>query len=116
LRERGPGQEGHLHFATHALVDEQAVTRTALALVPGGGHDGFVGPGDLAGLPLRADLVVLSACRTARGRVAPAGAAHVPRRVRPTTLEACVVAPNGDERSRRVEHHPMNWAISSRRA
>jgi tetratricopeptide (TPR) repeat protein len=58
-----------LHFATHALVDEQAVTRTALALAPGGGHDGFVGPGDLAGLPLRADLVVLSACRTARGEL-----------------------------------------------
>jgi hypothetical protein len=45
------------------------VTRTALALAPGGGHDGFVGPGDLAGLTLRADLVVLSACRTAAGEI-----------------------------------------------
>jgi len=58
-----------LHFATHALVDETAVTRTALALSPGDGHDGFVGPGDLAGLSLNADLVVLSACRTAGGEL-----------------------------------------------
>jgi CHAT domain-containing protein len=57
------------HFATHALVDETAVTRTALALSPGEGHDGFVGPGDLASLPLNADLVVLSACRTAGGEL-----------------------------------------------
>lgn len=58
-----------LHFATHALVDERAVTRSALALAPGGGYDGFVGPGDLAELALRADLVVLSACRTAGGEL-----------------------------------------------
>lgn len=56
-----------LHFATHALVDEHSATRTALALAPGGGEDGFMGPGDLAALHLRADLVVLSACRTAGG-------------------------------------------------
>jgi len=58
-----------LHFATHALVDEEAVTRTALALAPGGGDDGFLGPGDLATLALEADLVVLSSCRTAGGVV-----------------------------------------------
>ena len=56
-----------LHFATHALVDEHSATRTALALAPGDGEDGFMGPGDLAALRLRADLVVLSACRTAGG-------------------------------------------------
>jgi CHAT domain-containing protein len=56
-----------LHFATHALVDEHSATRTALALAPGDGEDGFMGPGDLAALHLDADLVVLSACRTAGG-------------------------------------------------
>lgn len=56
-----------IHFATHAIVDERSVSRTALALAPGGGESGFVGPGDLAALRLRADLVVLSACRTAGG-------------------------------------------------
>jgi len=56
-----------LHFAAHALVDEQSVTRTALALAPGGGENGIVGAGDLAALQLDADLVVLSACRSAGG-------------------------------------------------
>ena len=56
-----------LHFATHALVDERTAARTALALAPGEGESGFVGPGELAALHLDADLVVLSACRTARG-------------------------------------------------
>ncbi|HYG67896.1 MAG TPA: CHAT domain-containing protein, partial [Anaeromyxobacteraceae bacterium] len=58
-----------IHFATHALVDEASLARTALALAPGGGEDGFVAPGDLAALHLDADLVVLSACRTAGGVV-----------------------------------------------
>jgi CHAT domain-containing protein len=58
-----------LHFATHALIDEESTARTALALTPGLGHDGFVSPADLAGLKLDADLVVLSACRTAAGVV-----------------------------------------------
>jgi CHAT domain-containing protein len=56
-----------LHFATHALVDDQNLTSTALALAPGGGEDGFLSPADIAVLPLDAELVVLSACRTAGG-------------------------------------------------
>ncbi|HEX6535271.1 MAG TPA: CHAT domain-containing protein [Gemmatimonadaceae bacterium] len=56
-----------IHFATHALVDDERLGQTALALSAGGGESGFVTPGDLAALRLRADLVVLSACRTAGG-------------------------------------------------
>lgn len=60
---------GIIHLATHALVDDRALARTALALSPGESGDGFVTPGELAGLELTADLVVLSACRTAGGVV-----------------------------------------------
>jgi tetratricopeptide (TPR) repeat protein len=56
-----------LHFATHALVDDHSASRTALALAATDGEDGFVGPADLAARRLDADLVVLSACRSARG-------------------------------------------------
>ncbi len=56
-----------VHFATHASVDEQTATRTWLALAPGGGEDGFVGPTELAALSLHVDLVVLSGCSTGRG-------------------------------------------------
>jgi CHAT domain-containing protein len=58
---------GLLHFATHAFVDEGNVAGTSLALAPGGGEDGFIGPAELASLTLAAELVVLSACRTAGG-------------------------------------------------
>ncbi len=56
-----------IHLATHALVDESSLARTALALAPGSGEDGFLSPADLAAFRLHADLVVLSACRTAGG-------------------------------------------------
>lgn len=58
-----------IHLASHALVDERTLERTALALAPGDGEDGFISAGDLAILRLNADLVVLSACRTAGGVV-----------------------------------------------
>ncbi len=56
-----------IHLATHAVVDESSLSRTALALAPGEREDGFLSPADLAGLRLDADMVVLSACRTAGG-------------------------------------------------
>ena len=58
-----------IHLATHALVDDRALGRTALALAPGKTAGGFVTPGDLSALRLDADMVVLSACRTAGGVV-----------------------------------------------
>lgn len=60
---------GVLHLATHAMVDETTVARTALALAPGDGEDGFLSAGDVAALSLGADLVVLSACSTASGQL-----------------------------------------------
>jgi len=69
LKRQAGGAFRIVHFATHALVDERSTSSSALALAPGGGEDGFVGPQDLARLGLRADLVVLSACRTAGGVV-----------------------------------------------
>ena len=66
--KRAPlGEFRVLHFATHAVVDDRSVARTAIALTPGARENGFVAPAELAGFGLHADLVVLSACRTAGG-------------------------------------------------
>ncbi len=60
---------GVLHLATHAIVDDWTATRTALALTPDSRDDGFLSPSEILRLAMPAELVVLSACRTAAGPV-----------------------------------------------
>jgi len=69
LKGRSLAHVGVLHLATHAVVDDWTADRTALALSPGDGEDGYLSPGEILDLHLGADLVVLSACRTAAGPV-----------------------------------------------
>ncbi len=57
-----------LHFATHAVLDEQHPERSAILLSPGrAGEDGLLQIRDIVGLDLAGRLVVLSACRSAGG-------------------------------------------------
>jgi CHAT domain-containing protein len=58
-----------LHFATHALLSRRAPSRSALLLAGEGGHDGLLTAREIYRLNLRADLVGLSGCQTARGRI-----------------------------------------------
>ena len=60
-----------IHFATHGLISQQAPLRSALVLAAGktSGEDGFLQAREVCQLRLSSDLVVLSACRTARGRI-----------------------------------------------
>jgi len=58
-----------LHMASHAVVDDWSSDRSFIALAPAAGHDGVVSIDDLTSLGIRANLVVLSACKTARGEV-----------------------------------------------
>ena len=60
-----------LHFATHSLLDEQVAAHSALVLTQdrGSGEDGFLQAREIYGLRLKADLVVLSACQTAAGKM-----------------------------------------------
>jgi CHAT domain-containing protein len=60
---------GILHFATHGLVSERYPARSALRLAAQGGEDGFLQAREIANLRVAAEMVVLSGCRTARGRV-----------------------------------------------
>jgi CHAT domain-containing protein len=61
-----------VHFATHAVSDSAHPERTGLVLSlfdrQGQPQNGFLSLGEIYGLHLPADLVVLSACETALGR------------------------------------------------
>ena len=61
-----------IHFATHALLNDEhpALSGIVLSLVDAKGspQPGFLQLHDIYNLDLAADLVVLSACRTARGQ------------------------------------------------
>lgn len=70
FKEKAP-QYDVLHVASHGLVDDSAPRFSALVLASADGdaEDGLLEAHEVAELKLDADLVVLSACDTAGGRV-----------------------------------------------
>ncbi|HEX8070494.1 MAG TPA: CHAT domain-containing protein [Pyrinomonadaceae bacterium] len=58
-----------LHFVTHGVLDDQNPMYSYVRLAAGGRDDGRLEAWELMKLDLRADMVVLAACETARGRV-----------------------------------------------
>ncbi len=60
-----------LHFATHSLLDEMVASRSALVLSvdPHSDDDGFLQAREIYNIKLNAELVVLSACQTAGGKM-----------------------------------------------
>ncbi|MEW5918332.1 MAG: CHAT domain-containing protein, partial [Gemmatimonadota bacterium] len=69
LRRATGRQYRALHIAAHAVVDDWSPDRSFIALAATDGNDGAVSIAELATLELRAHLIVLSACRTARGEI-----------------------------------------------
>jgi CHAT domain-containing protein len=72
--ERAKAQIGSadiIHFATHGLADDRSPMYSYILLAPGTGgrEDGVLEAWEVMQLDLRAELAVLSACETARGRV-----------------------------------------------
>jgi CHAT domain-containing protein len=61
-----------VHIATHGVLDDQSPMYSALILAAGedDGEDGLLKAREIASVRLDADIAVLSACETARGRVA----------------------------------------------
>ncbi len=58
-----------IHFACHGLPDDEHPMRSALALTRAAPDDGLLTASEVLQLRVRADLAVLSACETGRGRV-----------------------------------------------
>lgn len=68
----GPIRASILHFVAHGLLDEASPENSAILLSrfdrSGRPREGRLRAGDIRGLDLEADLVVLSACQTGLGR------------------------------------------------
>ena len=62
-----------LHLATHGMIDDQAPMYSALVLATSrdAQDDGLLEAREILGMHLEADLVVLSACDTGSGAIAP---------------------------------------------
>ncbi len=58
-----------IHLAVHGLADPQFPDRAALVLERGSGEDGLLQVREIRALPLRAELVILSACDTGKGKL-----------------------------------------------
>jgi len=58
-----------VHFACHGRIDVDRPQLSCLALTPGDGSDGLLTVAEVSATTIPADLAVLSACETARGRV-----------------------------------------------
>jgi CHAT domain-containing protein len=74
LKQEAP-KHSILHIATHGVLDNASPLYSHLVLAPGAragvaADDGRLSAREILGLTLQAELVVLSACETARGRVA----------------------------------------------
>jgi CHAT domain-containing protein/Tfp pilus assembly protein PilF len=58
-----------IHFATHGLLSRRVPSRSALLLSARGGENRLLTAREIHRLRLQSDMVVLSACQTARGRI-----------------------------------------------
>ncbi|ACC84974.1 CHAT domain-containing protein [Nostoc punctiforme] len=66
-------QARFIHLATHGIFDDIQGLNSGIALTPSGKEDGLLTASEILDLKLNAELVVLSACDTGRGRISGDG-------------------------------------------
>ncbi|MBN2200185.1 MAG: CHAT domain-containing protein [Candidatus Aminicenantes bacterium] len=71
LKKNRPSDFRIVHLAVHGLIDEEVASRSMLVFsrTPEAGEDGLLTAREVYELDIPADLVVLSACATARGKI-----------------------------------------------
>ncbi|ACC84982.1 CHAT domain-containing protein [Nostoc punctiforme] len=62
-------QARFIHLATHGIFDDIQGLNSGIALTPSGKDDGLLTASEILDLKLNAELVILSACDTGRGRL-----------------------------------------------
>ena len=68
-----------IHLATHGLFDEQQGLQSSLAFAVNDNNEGYLTAEEILDLKLKADLVVLSACNTGRGKITGDGVVGLSR-------------------------------------
>ncbi|MDY6938698.1 MAG: CHAT domain-containing protein [Cyanobacteriota bacterium] len=87
------GDAAIAHFATHGLLDDFGTgVPGALALTPTATDNGFLTAAEILTLPLKARLVVLSACDTGRGNITGDGVVGLSRSFLTAGVESVVVS------------------------
>jgi CHAT domain-containing protein len=98
-----------IHLATHGIFDPQQGLNSSLALTPTASDDGFLRAEHLFDLRLKANLVVLSACNTGRGKLSEDGVVGLSRAFMAAGVPSVVVTlwsvPDQDTQTLMVEFY-----------
>ncbi|MBD1943865.1 CHAT domain-containing protein [Coleofasciculus sp. FACHB-712] len=81
-----------IHLATHGLLDDYRGLGSAIALAPSNQNDGLLTAEEILNLKLNAELVVLSACDTGRGRITGDGVIGLSRSLISAGVPSVVVS------------------------
>ena len=81
-----------IHLATHGLLDDRRGLGSAIALAPAAGDDGLLTAEEILDLNLKAELVVLSACNTGKGRITGDGVIGLSRALINTGVPSVIVS------------------------
>lgn len=81
-----------IHLATHGLFDDVRGLDSAIALAPSDGDNGLLSAEQILDLKLNAELVVLSACDTGRGKITGDGVVGLSRSLITAGVPSVVVS------------------------
>ncbi|WP_348239414.1 tetratricopeptide repeat protein [Trichocoleus sp. Lan] len=81
-----------IHLATHGLLDDIRGLGSAIALAPSGNDNGLLTAEEILDLRFNAELVVLSACDTGRGRITGDGVIGLSRSLMSAGVPSVIVS------------------------